>query len=178
MLKKILIGLLSLIVLLVAVSFLLPRDVHVERSIVIDATPTAIWPHVSDFDKANAWSPWAEHDPNTKYTFEGQPGERGHKSSWVSEHDNVGTGSQTIVEAEPGEFMKTALDFGAQGTAEAFFKFASKDGKTEVTWGFDSDMGMNPIGRYMGLMMEDWIGPDYEKGLSNLKALVEKGANS
>jgi hypothetical protein len=27
----------------------------------------------------------------------------------------------------------------------------------------------------MGLMMDKWVGGDYEKGLSNLKALVEAG---
>jgi len=32
---------------------------------------------------------------------------------------------------------------------------------------------MNPMGRWMGLMMDGWVGPDYETGLSNLKSLVE-----
>jgi hypothetical protein len=29
--------------------------------------------------------------------------------------------------------------------------------------------------RYMGLMMESFVGKDYEKGLTNLKALCEPG---
>ena len=27
--------------------------------------------------------------------------------------------------------------------------------------------------RWMGLMMDGWVGPDYEKGLQNLRKLVE-----
>jgi hypothetical protein len=34
-------------------------------------------------------------------------------------------------------------------------------------------MGMNPVGRYMGLMMDRWVGGDYERGLLQLKAQVE-----
>ena len=44
---------------------------------------------------------------------------------------------------------------------------------TKITWGFDSDLGMNPIARWMGLMFDSWIGADYETGLANLKNLVE-----
>ncbi len=34
-------------------------------------------------------------------------------------------------------------------------------------------VGMNPIGRYMGLMFDSMIGKDYEAGLAELKKLVE-----
>ena len=34
-------------------------------------------------------------------------------------------------------------------------------------------MGARPAGRWLGLMMDNWVGADYERGLSNLKALVE-----
>jgi hypothetical protein len=42
-----------------------------------------------------------------------------------------------------------------------------------VTWMLDTDMGAGPIGRWMGLMMDKWVGGDYETGLQNLKSLVE-----
>jgi hypothetical protein len=47
---------------------------------------------------------------------------------------------------------------------------------TRVTWGFDSDLGFNPIARYFGMMADDVIGPDYEKGLARLKAIAETPA--
>eukprot|EP01023_Acetabularia_acetabulum_P038207 TRINITY_DN36513_c1_g1_i1.p2 TRINITY_DN36513_c1_g1~~TRINITY_DN36513_c1_g1_i1.p2 ORF type:complete len:157 (-),score=35.49 TRINITY_DN36513_c1_g1_i1:16-486(-) len=35
-------------------------------------------------------------------------------------------------------------------------------------------MGSGPMGRWMGLMMDRWVGADYEQGLQNLKAVVEQ----
>jgi hypothetical protein len=59
------------------------------------------------------------------------------------------------------------------GTALAAFDLVETDGKTTVTWGFTTDMGNSPMGRWMGLMMDSWVGGDYETGLTNLKSLVE-----
>ena len=37
----------------------------------------------------------------------------------------------------------------------------------------DTDMGKNPIGKFFGLMMDKMVGPDFERGLNNLKSLCE-----
>lgn len=42
-----------------------------------------------------------------------------------------------------------------------------------ATWGFDTDLGMNPIARYFGLVMDSMLGADYEKGLAKLKQVCE-----
>ncbi|MCY4178887.1 MAG: SRPBCC family protein [Litoreibacter sp.] len=78
-----------------------------------------------------------------------------------------------VIESVPNESVKNALDFGDMGTAIADYKLVEEGGITTVTWGLTADMGAGPIGRWMGLMMDDWVGADYERGLSNLKALVE-----
>jgi hypothetical protein len=56
--------------------------------------------------------------------------------------------------------------------------FERAGGGTVVTWGIDADMGNSPIGRWMGLMMDRWVGTDFEAGLTNLKTVVEDGAAS
>ncbi|MCX8952648.1 hypothetical protein OU790_04290 [Ruegeria sp. NA] len=38
---------------------------------------------------------------------------------------------------------------------------------------FESDLGLNPMSRWMELMMDKWVGGDYERGLNNLKVLIE-----
>lgn len=176
MLKKILLGFLALVAVLVIVGFFLPANVHVERSTTIAAPPAAVYAHVADFEKFNAWSPWAELDPKTEYTHTGTPGAVGAKMAWKSDDPNVGSGSQTFTKLEPPKLVETALDFGEHGTALARFQLSEEGGGTKVVWGFDSDMGANPIARYFGLMMDGMIGPDYEKGLANLKRVVEGGS--
>lgn len=173
--KKILIGFLVLIALLVGVAYLLPSQAHVDRSTVIDASPSQVFAHVSDLNQFNAWSPWFERDPNGEYKVEGPAG-KGQRLSWKSDKDDVGSGTQTIVAIETDKSVKMDLDFGEMGVAHAYLTLEPADGKTKVTWGFDSDLGMNPISRYFGLMMDKWVGADYEKGLAKLKTLVEASA--
>ena len=42
-----------------------------------------------------------------------------------------------------------------------------------MTWGYDSTFKGNLLGRYFGAMMDGMLGPDYEKGLAQLKTLIE-----
>jgi len=97
--------------------------------------------------------------------------------SWSSEKPDVGQGSQEIIESVPESLVRTRLDFGEMGDANAFFELEARgEDKTHLVWGFKSDLGMNPVSRYFGLMFERWIGPDYEQGLAKLKSIAEKGA--
>jgi hypothetical protein len=171
-LKKLILGLVVLVALLAVGGLLLPSSAHVERTISINAPPENIRMLVNDFRRFNEWSPWAKRDPETRYTFEGPPSGVGSKMKWVSEKPDVGSGSQEITVDEP-TMVKTALDFGDQGQALAFFKLEPTGTATKVTWGFDSEFGYNLIGRYFGLMFDKWLGADYEQGLASLKALAE-----
>ena len=175
MFKKVLIGIVAVIVLLILVGFALPRVVHVERSITVKAPAEQIWSHIADFKAFNCWSPWFGIDPKTAYTFSGTPGEVGSKMVWKSEHPNVGNGTQEVAAVDKPKRLDTELDFGAQGKAKAAFSLAADGEATKVTWSLDSDMGAGPIGRWFGLMMDGMIGPDYEKGLAKLKLVAEKG---
>ncbi len=173
---KRLLGLLALVVVaFVAIAYLLPREVAVSRTVQISASPETVFPHVNSLQKFSEWSPWSGLDPDMKVTYSGPEAGVGNTMVWTSEHPNVGNGTQIITASAENESVMTSLDFGPMGTADAEFLLAAKDGETMVTWGFVSDMGMNPIARWMGLMMDGWIGTDYEKGLSNLKEIVEAG---
>lgn len=48
-----------------------PSEFRVERTITIAASPDAVFPHVNDLYKCDAWSPWAKLGPNAKVGFEG-----------------------------------------------------------------------------------------------------------
>ena len=115
-----------------------------------------------------------ERDPDVKTTYSGPDSGVGSKLAWSSEHPQVGNGNQEIILSEPDQRVETALDFGEMGLAKAGFLLEENAGVTTVTWTLDTDMGSNPVGRWMGLMMDRWVGADYELGLSNLKSLIEK----
>ena len=87
----------------------------------------------------------------------------------------VGNGTQEITQSTPGVRVAISLVIGKMGPSVAVFDLTTEELGTRVEWSLTSDMGMNPVGRWMGLMMDRWVGPDFETGLAHLKAQAEKG---
>jgi effector-binding domain-containing protein len=67
------------------------------------------------------------------------------------------------------------LEFEGMGGSDGYFTFAEEDGATTVTWAFISKMPF--FYRFMNYMMDGMLGPDLEKGLNNLKELVENSSD-
>ncbi len=171
--RNVLIGLVGLILIAVVGAFFLPRHVIIERSTVLDAPPEAVFQHVNSLQAFSAWSPWNDYDPDMQVTFSGPEAGVGNVMEWTSEHPQVGQGRQEIVASVENESVRTSLDFGDMGTAEAWWTLAAEGDGTRLVWGLDADMGNNPIGRWMGLMMDDWVGADYENGFERLHSVIE-----
>jgi hypothetical protein len=171
--RRILLWLAIALVALAAIGLFLPREIHVERSIGVRAPPATVFEIVNGFGRFNEYSPWFETDPQAKYTYEGPASGVGAKMSWVSEDRGVGNGSQEIVRSEPPRTVQSRLEFGGEATAVATWTIQPTDEGSHVTWAFDTDLGMNPAMRYMGLAFDHLIGRDYERGLARLKKLAE-----
>ena len=110
MLKKILLGLVAVIVILLIVVALQPADFRIARSAVIAAPPAAVFEQINDFHKWNAWSPWAKLDPNAKNSFDGPASGVGAKFSW-SGNNEVGEGWMKITASKPAENVVMDLVF-------------------------------------------------------------------
>ncbi len=173
LIKRIVYSLILTVLVMIAISFVLPGTARVSRSITIDAPPDAIFPYVNSMQLTEQWSPWLARDPETRLAYSGPDAGVGNKLAWTSDHPQVGSGTQEIIESIEGQLVRTALDFGSMGKATASFTLQPEGAETQVTWGFESDLGLNPMARWMGLMMDKWVGADYETGLANLKTVVE-----
>ena len=165
----------AIAIIIVGGSFLLPAQAVVTRSTEIAAPPDKVFAIVGDLRRFNEFSPWADLDPNIKYTFEGPESGIGQKMNWTSDNADVGNGSQTITRYEPPNFLETQLDFGMRGRPVASFDLVPSTSGTKATWTFKSDLEGIPA-KWFGLMFDRWIGADYEKGLAKLKAVAEKPA--
>ena len=175
--KKFLLGvayaLIALLVIFMGGAYILPGEAVVERKIDIAAPPEKVFAIVGDLKRFNEFSPWAEIDPGAHYSFEGPEIGIGQKMSWTSDNQQVGSGSQTVVDHVPNTRFATTLDFGDMGDAISYIELKPVANDTSVTWGFKSLL-RNPLERWMGLLFDRWIGADYEKGLAKLKAIAEK----
>lgn len=173
-LKWLVLGTVALVLGLVAVGFVLPDTAHVQRSATINVPPSQLFEVLNGFKQAQEWSPWAKLDPQMQITYSGPDSGKGAMMMWKSENPAVGAGSQQIIESEPDKRIRLKLffaDFNSENYAQ-FLLEPEGDG-TRLTWSYDTTFGGNILGRYFGLMLDGMVGPDYERGLANLKQYVE-----
>jgi effector-binding domain-containing protein len=129
---------------------------------------------VNNLHEWKKWSPWHQLDTAAQWTFSGEQADgAGAWYTWRSNNPDVGNGKLTILESREASYIKTQLNFEDMAPAYAEYFFTPDDSGVVVKWTLDSDMGMNPIGRYFGLFMDKLIGKDYEQGLLNLKREAE-----
>lgn len=177
--RKVGIVFLFLIAAFVVTGFLLPKQVHIERSIVVERPASMMFELLNSYRYFNEWSPWAKRDPKAQFIISGPDSGVGARMSWVGEPHLVGSGWQEIVASKPYELINIKLDFDAQGLADTGFTLTAQGDATRVTWFFDSDLteGVNFLdsflARYFGLLFDRWVGGDYEQGLANLKKFAE-----
>ena len=152
-----------------------PGTFRVERGATIQAPPEAIVPHITDFHRWGAWSPWEKLDPEMKRTFSGA--ESGPGAAYAWEGRKAGAGRMEIREASPRrvviqlDFLKP---FEAHNTAE--FTLEPEGAATRVTWAMH---GSNPfLFKLMGVFMNmgDVVGKDFAAGLASLRTLAEQSA--
>lgn len=169
-----LVGVFALIAILSA--SLSPKS-HLERSAVINAPAAVIFDQMNTIKNTNKWQPWGMQDPNLKVAYEGPESGVGAKMNWESE--KMGNGSQWIIESVQDKHVKSGMHFADfDGTYSSEFNLEPAEGGTKVTWTYDGDvagagMASAAMGKIMGMFIDSMLGKDYEKGLSNLKALAE-----
>ena len=171
-LKKILGGLAVLVLALVLVAYAFPRQYRVERALVINAKPEAVLAQVADLSAWKNWGAWQERDPQMKLSYSKPTAGVGAWSAWESKSE--GNGKMTITEQTPAR-ITYRLEFPDQGMQSVgTIELRAQDGGIRVVWADAGDLGMNPMNRWFGLFLDKFIGPDFERGLANLKRLAEK----
>jgi uncharacterized protein YndB with AHSA1/START domain len=153
--------------------FFVPSKFVVERSTVINAPPKKIYDYVVEPKHWSLWSQWNRRDPNMKIKYSGPPFGMGAKWSWESKTE--GTGSMEITRVEPDRVVEYSLSFPEYGMRSAgTLRLEPAGNATRITWTNAGDMGGNPLKHYLTLVMDRMVGPDFEAGLANLKALAER----
>ncbi len=167
-------GLLVLVIVLVIIAFLLPRNVRIERSIAIKAAPEIVFEQINTLKNWEDWSPWHKIDPKMKLVYGDIPSGKDAFYSWSSDVKNVGKGKLTITKSVPYDTINVTMDFMEQGISQGGYILKKADSGIQLKWWMDADMGNNPIGRIMGLFLDKMVGKDFEKGLKSLKDISEK----
>lgn len=177
LLRNLLGGLVVLLLVLVVAAYFLPRGYRIERSVVIAAGAEQVFPHVADLERWQAWGVWYARDPAmaVKVSSEPGPAEVGGWVSWQSE--TQGNGTATLVRSVPPTSAAYNLSFeGFAMVSRGSFLLEPVGHEVRVTWIDAGDLGMNPLYRWFGLVLDGMVGADFEAGLARLKILIETGA--
>ncbi len=172
LLKTIFLGLVTAVSLVLLIARLLPSTYHVERSIVIYEPASQVYPQVSNLKNWAHWNPWTTTDPTAKNFINGSGKDIG--SSWSWEGKKIGTGSLTLHRLRENRLVHSHLVFKEPQTMEAenIWRFEPVPEGTRVIWYNEGKLDY-PVGRIFGLFLDNILGPDFEKGLTNLKQLSE-----
>lgn len=170
-LRRIVFLLLFLIICLVVISFFLPKQVDIERSLVVNAPQSTVFNQVNNLKNWEQWSPWKQMDPTMEITYEGNPSGVGAQYNWVGEKS--GNGYLQIKESVPNKSIKTYLNFGSQGDGNSTWTFEPQGNQTKATWQFSTDLGYSPISRWRGLFIDRFLGSSFQDGLENIQKVIE-----
>jgi len=171
MMKKILIGLVVIIVILVVVGFLLPTEYEVNRYIVIDAKPSKIHDLVGDLKRWEDWMTWKDEDPSIEITFGKKTTGVGARQTWTGK-EGVGEIVFTSSDSKRGVEYDMSFEQGRY-TSLGSILYEEMGKSTRVTWTMKGDWPMPVVGGYMVLIFTPMIGKSFEESLGNLKSRIE-----
>ena len=151
------------------------KSFHLSRETTIAAPAERIHAFINDFHEWRSWSPWEGLDPNMERAYDGPSSGLGAVYAWKG-NSKAGEGRMEIIESQPQQ-VGVDLLFAAPMKAHnrVDFTLTPVDGgqRTRVVWAMTGPQ--NVVMRLMSKVwsMEKMIGPDLERGLSQLKQVAE-----
>lgn len=174
---KIILGIVVVLALAVGVlSFILPTETTIEKSIVINVPKERAYEYLRVMKNQENWGPWYKADPDMRIVKKGVDGTIGYVVAWEGNHE-VGVGEQEIKALKQDERIDTELRFKEpmEGTAQAWFTTEETGAnQTKVTWGMHS-VSKPPFHVFCFIFnkLTGMMDNMFEQGLNDLKAALE-----
>ena len=167
------------VIMFAGIVALRPSIFHVARTLKMSATAPAVFAQVNDFHNWKAWNPWGKLDPAMQQTYQGAPAGTGAVYTWAGNKE-VGEGRMTIIESRPNDLIRINLEFfkpfAATNLAE--FTFRPEGDQTAVTWSMSGKNNFIAKGIHLFMNMDQMIGGPFERGLAQMKSVVEAASNT
>jgi len=151
-------------------------EFHVKQQVTIAAVAGIVFALVNDLHQWPDWSPWAEMDPNTVYTYSGPEAGEGAKVAWAG-NKKMGEGNMTIVESRPCELVRIRLEFIKPFPAvnDVEFLFVPQGNQTVITWTMTGHLNFVFKTAHLLMNMDKIVNGQFAHGLAKMKSLVENG---
>ena len=164
-----------LLLAIIVVGIIAPKEIVVERSISIKAPKEMVKAEVSSFKSFATWNPFDDEDTAVVQSMEGTDGTVGSKFIW--DGPVTGAGTQTIT-AINDSMVSIDLVFTKpwESASDVYYKYAAKGDSTLLTWGYTDTLGFVESIFMMCMDMDEMLGGTYEKGLVSVKKILEDKA--
>jgi uncharacterized protein YndB with AHSA1/START domain len=161
-------------IVLIIIILRAPKIFRVTRSILINASPSAIFTYANNPRLMQEWNPFTADDPTLKMTYTGPAEGVGAQSAWIG-NAKTGIGQATITESQLNKKIIVRLDFEKpfKGTNYGEYVLVEQGTSTLFTWTInESTFIPRVLSQVMNL--DRMIGDTFEKGLNKLKLIAEK----
>jgi hypothetical protein len=148
---------------------------RIEKSKEIRKPASDVFNYLKYTRNQDNFSVWNMSDPGMKKEQSGTDGEVGFIYRWDSQNKNVGAGEQETTAIIPGKQIDSAIRFfrPMKNTGKSSFVIEdSRNNQTQVTWIFESPSKFPML--LFAPIFKKMLGKDLEKGLENLKTILEK----
>ncbi|MFI5186977.1 MAG: SRPBCC family protein [Chitinophagales bacterium] len=162
----------GLIVAVLLIGAIMPSKYNVEKTTLINKPIGEVMNKVGDLNYYASWNPWQQMDPSAAKNVTGTAKTIDHKYSWHGK--KVGVGSLTIKSIDDTH-IHFDLEFLKPWKSHATDNWSFEnhgDNTTKLTWQNSGNLPW-PMARLMGPMINKNLNHQFEKGLDNLKKMVE-----
>ena len=174
MLIKILLVVALVVIVVAIVAAFQPATYRAVRTATFAAPPASVFAQANDLKKYQTWNPFGKSDTAATYAYEGPATGMGSILKWSST-GQTGEGTMTIVASRPNEVVRYRLVFirPMAGAGDMAITLQPQGNQTLVTWSMEGDKAY--LAKLMGLFMsmDKMIGGAFERGLAELKSIVE-----
>lgn len=157
----------ALLILFLGVGLALPGTWSAERSALLSAPPSVVFPLL---ERPSAWRMWTAW-PDSGLVATGPEQGVGARLTW--DDRELGDGAFEIVEATPLSRVRYRVEVeGGSLHTDGTFTLEPEAGGTRLTWREEGDFGWNPLMGYWARFMERAQGRELEKAMARLERLA------
>jgi len=168
--------LLAVILVVAGMTFLLPVQQKIERTVIFNAPANIIFDELKKLENFNRYSVWGQQDSSVTYSIQGTDGTAGASTTWKGDPDVSGEGSISITELIPNRKISQSINFISprKGRAFSVFNINQKEEElTEVEWliTIPTPRPKNIFNLFFSF--DKQLGGDVENGLNAMKTGIE-----
>lgn len=175
MIKQLLLVVLGIVAIIAIRALFIPGSFRVERSLMVKATPEAIFPLLNDFQQFGRWSPWEKLDPAMERQISTPSAGPGAVYEWRG-NSKAGAGRMEILQQDPSKSVRVKLDFlqpfESHNTTD--YTLTPVGDSTRVSWAMYGPSTFPSKVMQVFVSMDKMIGGDFDRGLAAIKSIAEQ----